>query len=364
MVSLGLALALSFYVIRVINFAQGQMLTIAIVVAASLSEAGYSPWIGVALGPIAACAIGVVSYFGAVRPILKADRFSFGRMVSTLGFGLALENAIAYVIGPRSRAFPPLLNDIGLHLGGALLTTQQILAIAVAAVIVVALVLVRRWIVFGKVGMATASDLEMAECIGANTMMVAAVTFALSGLLAGIAGVLIVPRTFANPYLGGTFNTFGFVAMMIGGAENPAFVMYGGILSEGANPYINSQHRTGFRSSSLCWSCLLGRVDEFHQANACGETDDGSEVLFGLFASERDPLEALEPSDALLDAGAGLVEGACKEDWLVLFVGLVRNDGSDAARSRGGPIGLAGVTLVADDGAGLNVRLISSRVSK
>ncbi len=242
---LGLALALSFYVTRVINFAQGQMLTTAIVVAASLSEAGYNPWIGVALGPIAACAIGVASYFVAVRPILKADRFSFGWMVSTLGFGLALENAIAYVVGPRSRAFPPLLNDIGVHIGGALLTAQQILAIAVAAVIVAALELVRRRTLFGKVGMATAFDPEMAECIGANTMMVAAVTFAISGVLAGIAGGLIAPRTFANPYLGGTFNTFGFVAMMIGGAENPAFAMYGGLLlgvmSEGANTYINSQ---------------------------------------------------------------------------------------------------------------------------
>ena len=242
---LGLALALSFYVTRVINFAQGQMLTMAIVVAASLSEAGYSPWIGVALGPIAAGAIGILSYFVAVRPILKADRFSFGWMVSTLGFGLALENAIAYVVGPRSRAFPALLNDIAVHLGGALLTAQQILAIVVAAAVVLALELVRRWTLFGKVGMATAADPEMAECIGANTMMVAAVTFAISGLLAGIAGVLIAPRTFANPYLGGTFNTFGFIAMMISGAENPAFAMAGGVLlgvlSEGANTYINSQ---------------------------------------------------------------------------------------------------------------------------
>ena len=53
--------------------------------------------------------------------------------------------------------------------------------------------------------------------------------------------------------------------------------------------------------------------------------------------------------------GAGLVEGACEEGWLVLFVGLVGDDGSDAARSRGVPIGLAGVPFVADDGAGLNV---------
>src|ERR1700729_621138 len=77
-------------------------------------------------------------------------------------------------------------------------------------------------------------------------------------------------------------------------------------------------------------------------------------IPLGL-ASERDPLEALEPSDAVLDAGAGLVEGACEEGWLVVLVGLVGDDGSDAARSRGVPIGLAGVAFVADDGAGLNV---------
>jgi hypothetical protein len=77
--------------------------------------------------------------------------------------------------------------------------------------------------------------------------------------------------------------------------------------------------------------------------------------LFGLFAAERDALETLEPSDALLDAGASLVESACEEGRLILFVGLVGDDGSDAARSCGVPVGPAGVAFVADDGAGLNV---------
>ena len=96
-------------------------------------------------------------------------------------------------------------------------------------------------------------------------------------------------------------------------------------------------------------------MDEFDQAQACGEGDDGSEVAGGLFASERDAFEAFEPSDALLDARAGLVEGAREEGRLVLFVGLVGNDGSDAARPRCVPVGLAGVAFVADDGARLNV---------
>ena len=37
-----------------------------------------------------------------------------------------------------------------------------------------------------------------------------------------VAGILIAPRTFANPYLGDTYGTYGFVAMMIGGTEKPS----------------------------------------------------------------------------------------------------------------------------------------------
>ena len=74
-----------------------------------------------------------------------------------------------------------------------------------------------------------------------------------------------------------------------------------------------------------------------------------------FFAAERDALEPLEASEALLDAGAGFVEGSREEGRLVPFVGLVGDDGSDAALPRGVPIGLAGVAFVADDGAGLNI---------
>jgi hypothetical protein len=54
-------------------------------------------------------------------------------------------------------------------------------------------------------------------------------------------------------------------------------------------------------------------VDEFDQAKAGGEADDGFEVSFGLFASEGDALEALDPAAALLDASPCLVEGSREE---------------------------------------------------
>jgi branched-chain amino acid transport system permease protein len=64
-------------------------------------------------------------------------------------------------------------------------------------------------------------------------------------LLAGTAGVLIGPITFANPYLGDTYGIAGFVALMIGGVERPTAAMFGGfllgLLDEIANNYIGSQ---------------------------------------------------------------------------------------------------------------------------
>lgn len=243
---IGMALAISFYVTRVINFAQGQMMMTAIMITAALFAGGYSPWLAVFAGLAAACIVAVLSYLIAVRPILVFDRFSFGWLVSTLGFAVAVENAAAFIWGPTSRPFPQILNATSVSFGSAVLTAQQVLAIVIALLFTAGFEIARRRTLFGKLGMAIAADPEMASAIGANTTVFAIAAFAISGLFAGVAGVLIGPDTFANPYLGSTYGIFGFIAMMIGGGtERPSAAMLGGlllgILSEGANTLINSQ---------------------------------------------------------------------------------------------------------------------------
>jgi branched-chain amino acid transport system permease protein len=243
---IGMALAITFYVTRVINFAQGQLMMTTVMVTAELSAVGWPTWLSAVAGLACSCVLGVLSYFIAVRPILAFDRFSFGWLVSTLGFAVIIENAAAYIWGPTSQAFPPIFNETSFHAFGAVLTGQQLLAIVTAAVFTIGFELVRRHTLFGKLGMATAADPEMATAIGVNTTVVAIVAFAASAFFAGAAGVLIGPTTFANPYLGDTFGTYGFIAMMIGGGtERPVAAMLGGVVlgvcAEGANALINSQ---------------------------------------------------------------------------------------------------------------------------
>ena len=243
LVAMGFAVA--FYVTRVINFAEGQLLMVAVMVAAAIARTG--AWTGFALagGVVAAMLAGVGTYLVAVRPVLAFSRFSFAWLVSTLGVALILQNVAAIIWGPTSRSFPTLLNGHGVHIGSATLTVQELVTIGAAVAVAVSFEVVRKRTLFGKAGMAVAYDPEMASALGANTGLMAVIAFAGAGLFAGIAGILIGPITYSNPYLGDTYGIAGFVALMIGGTEKPVGAMVGGlilgILEEASKSVINTQ---------------------------------------------------------------------------------------------------------------------------
>lgn len=243
LVAMGFAVA--FYVTKVINFAQGQLLMATIMVAAAIAHAGLPTGLAIVSGLAASGILGALIYLLAVRPVLAFDRFSFAWLVSTLGVATILEAGAALIWGPTSQGFPVMLNSKPVSILGAVVSLQQLVTIVIAVVVVVAFEIFRRLTLYGKLGMAIAADPEMAAAVGANTRNVAIVAFALAGLLAGLGGILVGPITYANPYLGETFGINGFVALMIGGIQRPAGAMVGGlvlgVLSQLANTEINSQ---------------------------------------------------------------------------------------------------------------------------
>src|SRR6185437_1705061 len=100
---------IAFYVTRVINFAEGQLLMVGVMVAAWVARGGTDQWLAAVVGIAAAAGVGAATYLVAVRPVLAFDRFSFAWLVSTLGVALILENGAALIWGPTSRSFPALL---------------------------------------------------------------------------------------------------------------------------------------------------------------------------------------------------------------------------------------------------------------
>jgi branched-chain amino acid transport system permease protein len=243
LVAMGFAIV--FYVTRVINFAQGQLLMVAVMISAALATFGWPPLLAIVAGVAVSGLFGVLTYLVAVRPVLAVQRIGFAWLVSTLAVALLLQSFAALIWGPTSRAFPALLVNSTLNVGSASISVQELLAIGVAVAAIVTFETIRRRTVAGKLGMAVAEDPEMAAAVGANTTSVAVIAFALGGVLAGIAGVLVGPLTYANPYLGDTYGINGFVALMIGGVERPVGAMAGGlllgVLVETAKHFVNTQ---------------------------------------------------------------------------------------------------------------------------
>jgi branched-chain amino acid transport system permease protein len=247
---IAMGMSIMFYVTRVINFAQGQVAMVAVMITAAVNRGGVPIGFAIVLGIGAAVVVGVLTYLIAVQPVVKYDRLSFSWLASTLGVALVLENGAAAIWGTSTGPFPALLNNNTVTIAGAPLTDQQILAVVVALLLAVAFDALRRFTLLGKVGMAVAFDSEIASTVGANSWLFAVGAFAIASLLAGVAGVLIAPVAFANPYLGDTYGISAFVALMLAGTQRPVCALFGGmilgVLNQAANAVINDQASTWF----------------------------------------------------------------------------------------------------------------------
>ena len=168
---IAMALAITFYVTRTINFAQGQLMMITVMVTAEDVGRRVAGVAGDGCGTrlLLHCRCAVLSDCGAADPDGQPVQFRLAgfdpricgdrRECRRLRLGADLAG-----VSPASR------RSAGADLGTAVLNGQQVLAIAAALVLTVTFELVRRRTLFGKLGMAMAADPDMAEAIGGNTM--------------------------------------------------------------------------------------------------------------------------------------------------------------------------------------------------
>lgn len=245
-----MAYALVYYVTRVINFANGQIMMAAVMVTAVLTIHGVPTAWAVMAGIATSAGLSLMVYLIGIGPVLRFSRFSFAWLVSTLGLGIIIESLAAVIWGVGSLPFPALLNYKDVTLFGARMPWQGVLSVGVGLALIAGFELLRRKTLFGKMGTAISTDPEIAAAVGGNVMFFTVLVFILAGILLGVAGVLVGPSSFADAYLGETFGISGFVALMIGGIESPSGAMLGGfilgILQSFAVTYINPQADSWF----------------------------------------------------------------------------------------------------------------------
>ncbi len=247
---------ITFWAVRVVNFGHGSFLMIAVMVALAVDNAGFPLWAAILAGLAGSAAMGYVLELVAVRPLMRA-RMGMGWVVSTLGAGIVLQAIATDIWGTNTRAFPAIIFESTdyVRLLGVQLSAQLLLAFAAALLVMVLFEVGIRATLLGKAMRATAADPDCARTMGINIRRMISLAFVLSGLLAGLAGILIAPLTGIDPAFGLELMIKGFVAAVVGGLGSSGGAMVGGIfvglLELLVGGYVSSAARNGVVFSIL-----------------------------------------------------------------------------------------------------------------
>ena len=172
--------------------------------------------------------LGVILYFTAVRPFFGSAGMSW--VMSTIGFGIILQNSALAIWGPGSMSMPSPLGESVIRIGGAGIRPQEILVLVVTAVVMLALDHVLRRTRIGKAVRAVAANRQAAALMGINLAAIVVLAFVVSSGLAGLAGLLIAPITTASVFMGLAIALKAFSAAIVGGLTSPRGCIAGGFL--------------------------------------------------------------------------------------------------------------------------------------
>lgn len=209
-------LNLIFGVTRIINFAQGALLTVALYLIYVLyADTGIAPYLTLPLVAVAMGALGYVVHLTLIDRVLTKERTS--QILITFGLALVLKHVCLLVFGPDHRSVNTAVGDQVVTLGSVRMTVAQLIAIGGSAVVILALYAFLHRTRFGTAIRAVAQNPDSARLAGINVRQMYAAAFAAGTALAGIAAVLMAPLYAIHPGVGDVFGVMAFIVVILGG---------------------------------------------------------------------------------------------------------------------------------------------------
>ena len=223
-----LGIGLIFGVMRLINFAHGELITFAAY--ALLASFGLPVPIMICGAMVVAVALAMLTERAAFRPLRDADPTTL--LISSFAVSFFLQKLLILTVGSRLKGLdflPALGHEI--ELGGVRLQLLQIVTIVVGVVVLATLTWFLKATRLGLHMRAAAEDFRMARVLGVRANSVIAMAFALSGILAATVSCLIVVQTgVVQPRMGLQLVIIAFVGTVIGGLGSLSGAALGGFL--------------------------------------------------------------------------------------------------------------------------------------
>jgi neutral amino acid transport system permease protein len=223
-------LTLVFGVLRLVNFAHGDMLTFGTYVALGVAALGLPFWPAAAVGVVATAVLAVLLDRLIWEPMRRARTSTLQFFLATTGLAIVLRYGVQFFATGQVRSVG-LDTTSAVDLGPWHLGALQLAVMLIGLVTIVLAGLGLSYTRLGKEMRAVSDNIALAEVSGIDTRRTIRVTWLVAGGLAGLAGILYAAAIGSiNPNFGFTILLSLFAAAILGGIGNAYGALAGGIV--------------------------------------------------------------------------------------------------------------------------------------
>jgi branched-chain amino acid transport system permease protein len=227
---LSVGLTLIFGVIRVLNFAHGDLMMLGMYVCYWVFRyLGMDPYVSAILlaAPILFI-IGLGIQRGIIQPLLSASPLM--QVFGTFGLSITLQNLALMAFKGDFRTIMTSYATDTLHLMGVSISITRLIAFALSVVILAALYLVLNYTLLGRALRAVAENRMVAQLMGIPVNRVYLLAFGIGSALTAMAGGFLTPFTATYPTIGAMTTLIAFVVVVLGGLGNMVGAFLGGLV--------------------------------------------------------------------------------------------------------------------------------------
>ena len=228
---LAIGYSMVYGVLRLINFAHGDLLMVSAYIGFFGMAIFQLPWpIAFALSIALTGFTGFLIDRGAYRPIRNSPRIS--ALITAIGVSFLLENLGIVIIGGRPKTFPtPSCFDGVFVVQGVQIPTLSVWVVVVTAALLLAVMAVVRRSRVGMAMRALSRDIDTVRLMGIDADRVISITFVIGSTLAAVGGIFWAMRYPAvEPLMGVIPGLKAFVAAVLGGIGSVSGAALGGLI--------------------------------------------------------------------------------------------------------------------------------------
>ena len=240
---MAVGIGLVFGVLRLINFAYGQLIMAGAFSIAITSERGWPEWATVLMCFGVVVALSLLMDLVVFRPLRRATPATM--LVTTFAVAFLLQAVALLKFGPLGKIaliFPKLFEPVTTEGRFATVRWVTIVAIACAAVAVLGLTVLLTRTDVGLHMRAAATDFQTARLLGVNANRVITLAVVLSGMLAAaVSVILVIQRPLVEPRFALTDTIIVLVGVVVGGIDRLWTATLGGFTIGVASSVLTDQ---------------------------------------------------------------------------------------------------------------------------